>query len=216
MDQPEKFDHVAANACFLTTVSAVSGALAWKTCEKLTEEQSSKEGFCVGAMCGLVSINPGSGYVTPWAAFIIGSIGAILAFSFRRKNKEKKWVDDNLDVFALHGVAGFWGTFAVGLFASNRMNSVVDKGKEGLFFGDASLLLLWKQLIIALCSAAWAFSISFIIIWFITKVPGIWRLMSPNEGWRDWLKNRIRGNGRHVNLNERLLEVQRENVDNEN
>jgi ammonium transporter, Amt family len=53
--------------------------------------------------------------------------------------------DDSLDVFAVHGCAGFWGMLAVGLFSARYINPA--GGGNGLLNGDPAQF--WRQLIAA-------------------------------------------------------------------
>jgi Amt family ammonium transporter len=65
--------------------------------------------------------------------------------------KTKLGYDDSLDAVGVHGVGGTWGAIATGLFASKVINSA---GNDGLFYGNASLLL--NQIIGV--GAAWIYS----------------------------------------------------------
>jgi ammonium transporter, Amt family len=76
-------------------------------------------------------------------------------------------VDDSLDVFACHGVAGAWGAIAVGLFADKALNPA---GANGLFLGNISLL--HAQVVSVLAASAWSFVVTFLIIKVIDWVHG--------------------------------------------
>ena len=66
--------------------------------------------------------------------------------------KTKFGYDDTLDAFGCHGIGGTWGGIATGLFATTAVNG---DGANGLFYGNASLLL--KQLVAI--GATYAFTI---------------------------------------------------------
>ncbi|HEX5928182.1 MAG TPA: ammonium transporter [Solirubrobacterales bacterium] len=98
-----------------------------------------------GAIAGLVGITAPSGFVEYWAAPIIGFIaglivvGAVLAID--------KLLDDPVGALSAHGLAGIWGTLAVGLFASPRLIS--EGAGSGVWygiFGDESLSTALGQL----------------------------------------------------------------------
>ena len=76
----------------------------------------------IGAVAGLATITPASGYVTPISALIIGALGAIVCF-FCVEFERKMW-DDPLDVWGVHGTGGLLGTLLVGVFADPRVNGV--------------------------------------------------------------------------------------------
>jgi Amt family ammonium transporter len=90
-----------------------------------------------GAIAGLVGITAGCGFVEYWAAPIIGLLAGILVV-FGVLAIEKKF-DDPIGALSAHGLAGIWGTLAVGIFASPRL--VVDGAGSGIWysvFGDQS------------------------------------------------------------------------------
>jgi ammonium transporter, Amt family len=91
-----------------------------------------------GAIAGLVGITAPSGFVEFWAAPIIGFVaGVIVVFGVYAIDKR---LDDPVGALSAHGLAGIWGTLAVGLFASDRL--ILDGAAPGIWygiFGDASL-----------------------------------------------------------------------------
>jgi Amt family ammonium transporter len=123
---------VAANA-FVTTHSAAAGAVvAWIIFDLLRAGRSTAVGAATGAVVGLVAITPAAGFVTPGSGLAIGVIAAgcsYLAMQFRAKTS----VDDALDVFACHGVAGIVGALLTGVFATRAVNS---GGGDGLLAGN--------------------------------------------------------------------------------
>lgn len=71
-----------------------------------------------GILGGLVSITANCSVVNPWAAVLIGIIGAFVCFGASRLLLKLK-VDDPLDAFAVHGACGFWGLLATGIFCTD-------------------------------------------------------------------------------------------------
>ena len=58
-------------------------------------------GFCNGAVAGLVSITPASGFVTPYYSLIFGFLaGALCFFATKIKKLTRYNYDDACDVFA--------------------------------------------------------------------------------------------------------------------
>ena len=90
-----------------------------------------------GAIAGLVGITAPCGFVEYWAAPIIGLIaGVIVVYGVLAFDKK---LDDPVGALSAHGLAGIWGTIAVGIFASERL--IVDGAGPGIWyalFGDAS------------------------------------------------------------------------------
>jgi Amt family ammonium transporter len=98
-----------------------------------------------GAIAGLVGITAPAGFVEYWAAPIIGIIaGFIVVFAVLAIDK---LLDDPVGALSAHGLAGIWGTLAVGIFASPRL--IVEGAGSGIWygiFGDESFSTALGQL----------------------------------------------------------------------
>jgi Amt family ammonium transporter len=84
-----------------------------------------------GAIAGLVGITAPSGFVEYWAAPIIGFLAGV--FVVYCVIAIEKRLDDPVGALSAHGMAGIWGTIAVGIFASPRL--VADGAAPGIFYG---------------------------------------------------------------------------------
>jgi Amt family ammonium transporter len=74
-------------------------------------------GMISGAVAGLGTITPASGFVLPWHGIVIGIIAGAICFWACTKLKTKLGYDDSLDVFGVHGIGGATGTLLTGVFA---------------------------------------------------------------------------------------------------
>jgi Amt family ammonium transporter len=92
-----------------------------------------------GAIAGLVAITAPCAFVDPWAAVLIGFIGGALVPPIV-VGIDKLRVDDPVGALPAHGVAGIWGTLAIGLFATAERTGA----REGLFLGGGGEQL-WVQ-----------------------------------------------------------------------
>ena len=109
-----------AGVAFLTTTIAASVAtITWLAIEALIFKKSTLLGAASGAIAGLVAITPAAGFVSVTGAFVIGIVGAIIAFFGVATLKKKLGYDDSLDAFGIHFLAGLWGAIATGIFALN-------------------------------------------------------------------------------------------------
>ncbi len=88
-------------------------------------------------MAGLVTITPGSGFVTFGAAMLYGVLAGSLCNLAVGLIKDKFKLDDTLDVAACHGVGGLLGTILTAVFATKTVNPA---GADGLFYGDFALM----------------------------------------------------------------------------
>jgi len=129
-----------------------------------------------GAIAGLVGITAPSGFVEYWAAPIIGLIaGVIVVFAVLAIDKK---VDDPVGALSAHGLAGIWGTLAVGIFASPRLIS--EGAGSGIWygiFGDESLSSALGQFgvqgLAVLFTFAVVFAISIATFFGIKKTIGL-------------------------------------------
>ena len=83
-----------------------------------------------GAIAGLVGITAPSGFVEYWAAPIIGIVaGFIVVYAVLAIDR---LLDDPVGALSAHGLAGIWGTLAVGIFASPRL--IVEGAAPGVWY----------------------------------------------------------------------------------
>src|ERR671917_432559 len=99
---------------------------------------------CNGLVAGLVAITAGSGYVENWAAVPIGLVGGMIVVPSIMLIDRK--LDDPVGVLSAHGVAGIWGTLALGLFTSPRFAQYAGIGDpEGGLLYSGSLTQMGYQ-----------------------------------------------------------------------
>ena len=160
-------DGVACNAFLTTHMAAAMGALSWVFAEWILKKKPTTLGLASGAVAGLGSITPASGFVGAGSALIIGAVAGVICY-LAVLSKDRLGYDDSLDVVGIHGVGGVWGTLATGLFASKLIN---ESGNDGLFFGNASLFGI--QLIGVLATAAYSLIVTLIILYIVKAVMGL-------------------------------------------
>ena len=105
----------ATSAFVVTHTSAATAAVAWVVLDWILNRRPSVVGAATGAVAGLATITPASGFVGPMPAIVIGlGAGALCYAAVWIKTRVK--LDDSLDVWAIHGVGGAWGMLAAGIF----------------------------------------------------------------------------------------------------
>ncbi len=105
----------ATSAFVVTHTSAATAAVVWVALDWTLNRRPSVVGAATGAVAGLATITPASGFVGPMPAVVIGlGAGALCYGAVWLKTRVR--LDDSLDVWAIHGVGGTWGMLAVGLF----------------------------------------------------------------------------------------------------
>ncbi|HTV06873.1 MAG TPA: hypothetical protein VME86_16000 [Acidobacteriaceae bacterium] len=69
-------------------------------------------------LAGLVASSAVAAYVKPFSAIVVGAIAGIIALSAEWLLREFCDLDDPAGAVAIHGVAGLWGLFALGMFSN--------------------------------------------------------------------------------------------------
>ena len=132
-----------------------------------------------GMLAGLVAICSGIGNFTSIGTLVTGVIaGVIVVFSINMVEKAK--IDDPVGAFSVHGVCGFWGLLATGLFAT--ANSPVGGGPDavlGLFSGGGIDLLI-TQLTGGIAIAVFV-TLASAILFGAIKAAGLLRVSEEEE-----------------------------------
>jgi Amt family ammonium transporter len=124
-------------------------------------------GLLTGSIAGLATITPCAGYVSPWAAMIIGFLAGLVCYVAIWYKNKKNW-DDALDVWGVHGVGGILGTVLLGVFATTAVNAA---GAHGLI--DGSSTFFGVQVIAVILASIWAFVFTYVMLFIIDKVTRV-------------------------------------------
>jgi Amt family ammonium transporter len=157
---------LAANAIITTNTAAAAAGVTWMIINWIYRKPSAL-GMATGAVVGLVAITPGSGFVSPASAIIIGAVGAIISYFCITLHSRLK-IDESLDVWACHGMGGLWGALATGIFARKVVNPA---GANGLIYGNWNLLGV--QAIAALTVIIYSVTLTWVFAKVIDKVFGL-------------------------------------------
>ncbi|MGC2049299.1 MAG: hypothetical protein WA635_11915, partial [Gallionella sp.] len=137
-----------------TLLTPACSLLTWFVLDLIRGRKVTAVGAATAIIVGCVLITPAGGFISPGWAIALGFLGALPCYAvivWRPRTR----VDETLDVLAAHGVAGFTGILAVGLFASFAWNGVSD----GLVYGNATQL--GDQALAALAGPVYAFGMTF-------------------------------------------------------
>ncbi|PIE12724.1 MAG: ammonia channel protein [Rhodobacterales bacterium] len=116
-------DGGAAMALTVTHISAATASLTWALWEKIKYGKASLVGLVTGTIAGLASVTPASGFVGPIEALAIGAIAGILCQEAVNVIRNTLRIDDTLDVFAVHGVGGIFGTIMIAVFGAGSFTA---------------------------------------------------------------------------------------------
>ncbi len=114
-------DGGAAMALTVTHISAATASLTWALWERVKFGKASLVGMVTGTIAGLASITPASGFVGPVEALVIGAVAGVLCQEAVGLIRNVLKIDDTLDVFAVHGVGGIFGTIMIALFGAGSL-----------------------------------------------------------------------------------------------
>ena len=159
----------AVMAIVATHLAASAGAFTWMALEWWTRGKPSVLGIISGAVAGLGTITPASGFVMPMQGVLIGVVAGGVCFWACTWLKHKLRYDDSLDVFGVHGIGGLIGTIAVGVFAVGSLSASAEMpgGVSGLLEGNPQQLL--AQLYGIGVTLLWSGGMTFVIL----KVVGM-------------------------------------------
>ena len=156
---------LATSAFVVTHVATATAGLAWSVMDLVFNKRPTLLGVISGAVAGLVAITPASGFVTPLGALGVGAGAGVICYLSVAFLKSKLGYDDALDAFGVHGVGGFWGALATGLWATKSVNPA---GADGLFYGNPAQFLI--QLKAALITVAFSLVATFVLLRLVNLV----------------------------------------------
>jgi ammonium transporter, Amt family len=163
----------ASMAIVATHLAASAGALTWMALEWSNRGKPSVLGFISGAIAGLGTITPASGFVLPWHGIVIGITAGVACYWACTKLKLWLGYDDSLDVFGVHGVGGIIGVTLTGVFATAAISidAATPAGLPGLLDGNPGQVLI--QIAGAAVTIAWSGVCTFVIlkvVGFVTEL----------------------------------------------
>ena len=168
-------DAVAASQVVLVTnLAASAGAIAALVFTWIKNGKPNLGMTLNGALAGLVSITAGCGNMTESGAVLAGLIGGILVVLSMGFIEKTLKIDDAVGAISVHGVAGAWGTLAIGLWGVDGDTGI------GLFNGGGAAQL-GAQAIGVVAYAVWAIVLSFVFLYIIKVIFGGLRVTEEEE-----------------------------------
>ncbi|CAO3652565.1 unnamed protein product [Mucor hiemalis] len=177
----------SVNSLVATHLSACTAALVWVLLDYRQTRKWSIIGLCTGAVAGLATITPGSGYVSPSSSLAFGAIGSVVCY-IAIHYKHKMGIDDCLDVFGVHYVGGLVGLILTGVFAQQSIIALgypegtsTDIMPKGGWL-DGHWMQVPYQLAGILAVSVWSFVVTYIILIVINAIPSLYlRLADEDE-----------------------------------
>ncbi len=160
----------AGMAMAVTHIAAATAALTWMFADWIKYGKPTLVGITTGAIAGLATITPASGFVGPVGAIVIGfAAGIICSWAVQEKVliRKKFKVDDSLDVLAVHGVGGALGIILTAIFAAEIF------GGLGLAKGVTIGKALGVQILGVVATVVWTVVLTFIILKIVGALVGL-------------------------------------------
>ncbi|WP_245606124.1 ammonium transporter [Thermus amyloliquefaciens] len=126
---------LAALAFANTMLAPAATLVVWALLDLLRTGKVTAVGLATAMVVGLVAITPAAGFVSPLSALVLGAVSAFPSYFFLLWRPRSR-LDDSLDVFGAHGLAGITGALLTGLLAEKAWNGMAD----GFLFGNPAQL----------------------------------------------------------------------------
>lgn len=171
----------AVYAIMNSNLTAAFGALAWSVVDWRLERKWSMVAVCSGIVSGLVAATPCSGVIPMWSSIVLGIVAGV-ACNMSTQIKYLINVDDSLDTFAEHGVAGIIGLVFNAFFGADWV-----VGLDGVTEHEGGWLshnwkLMYKQLAYIGACTAWTTIMTIALAYGVGKIPGFhWRVDEKGE-----------------------------------
>lgn len=154
-------DTTAGMAMFVTQIASATAAITWMFVEWMKYGKPSVLGIITGAVAGLATITPASGFVGPGGALVIGAVTGTACFFGATSLKRRMGYDDSLDAFGVHGVGGYIGSISAGVFGSAALGGSI----VGFAIGRQVVIQIIGSLAVTVYSGA--------LTWIILRVVDI-------------------------------------------
>lgn len=183
-------NEITSLAFINTQIGGAFAGVTWMILDWRLTKKPTLVGFCVGAVAGLATVTPAAGFVAPQSAMLIGILAGSIPYAAVLYRQKRKW-DDALDVWGVHGIGGIVGVLALGLLATTSMNP---DGADGLLYGNSAFF--FTELVGILFAIAWAFIVTYVLLWAINKVTPV-RISKADE--KKGLDNALHGESAYIN-----------------
>ncbi|KAI9800118.1 MAG: hypothetical protein M1833_003445 [Piccolia ochrophora] len=166
----------ATVACWNSLLTAMFAAATWTLLDFRLARKWSMVAWCSGTISGLVAATPASGFIPPWASVILGIVTGVAA-NYGTKVKFLLKIDDSMDVFSEHGLAGIVGLLFNALFGADYIIGLdgVNTASSALPGGwlNKNYKQLYIQVAYILACCGWSFVVSAGLAYLINLVPGL-------------------------------------------
>src|SRR6267143_1053126 len=159
---------LAAIAFTNTNTAAATALVTWAALDVLRTGKATAVGAATGLVVGLVGITPAAGYISAPASLAIGALAALVSYTAIQIRATTR-LDDSLDVFSCHGLAGVAGAMLTGVFATKLANPAGGDGWLAGNFGQMGVQLLAVLATVVLAATGTALIMALVKVTIGTK-----------------------------------------------
>lgn len=168
----------AALALVNTILAPAATIVVWALLDLVRTGRVTAVGMATAIVVGLVVITPAAGFVAPWAAILMGAIGAFPSY-FTLLWRAHSGIDDSLDTFAGHGIGGITGALLTGVFGQKIIAGAEVGMFNGLLAGEPKQL--WFQFVAVVVAIAFSAIGTFLILKLVGLITPL-RASTKEEG----------------------------------
>lgn len=164
----------AIMACWNSNLTATFSGFAWILLDFRLAKKWSMVGLCSGVISGLVAATPASGFITPHGSVVLGVVTGVVC-NYATKIKYMVHIDDAMDVFAEHGVAGMIGLTFNALFGADYIIGL-DGVNTGIITGgfiNHNYKQLYIQVSYVVAVTTYSFIVTLILALAVNAIPGL-------------------------------------------
>jgi len=155
-------------------LTATFSGFAWILLDFRLAKKWSMVGLCSGVISGLVAATPASGFITPHGSVVLGVVTGVVC-NYATKIKYMVHIDDAMDVFAEHGVAGMIGLTFNALFGADYIIGL-DGVNTGIITGgfiNHNYKQLYIQVSYVVAVTTYSFIVTLILALAVNAIPGL-------------------------------------------
>lgn len=154
------------NSC----ICAAFGAMTWCLLDFRLEKKWSTVAVCSGIISGLVAATPCSGVIPLWGSAVLGIVAGIVC-NFSTQIKYLLNVDDSMDTFAEHGMAGIIGLIFNALFGADYVIGLDGVTEHPGGWVSHNWKQLYKQIAYVAATCGYTFVMTVLICLVLNKIP---------------------------------------------
>lgn len=161
----------AVYAIWNSNICAAFGAMSWCLLDFRLEKKWSTVAVCSGIISGLVAATPCAGMIPMWASVILGIVSGVVC-NYATQVKYILRIDDSMDTFAEHGIAGVIGLIFNAIFSADWVIGLDGATDHKGGWIEHNWAQMYKQLAYIGAACGYTFVMTYLICRGVDMIPG--------------------------------------------